>query len=368
MYSPEDQENREALRLSKALSGKLPSQQGDKKQSKWAPVNATINTKHAAGTPVNSNNGANTSSGNLHSFSVSSDGVDSTSIYPTAVGIVNDASVIPTSDEKLKAEQNRLKKWGLAPVNGEEEHHSSGSSDGNSLASSTSSLSKSNSNIAKESSSQNLLQYQNNNNNNKVSNSVSSENLVDSSSIMSNVDSITSDEKTKQEQKRLERWGLKIATPSTSSSTSPTSSTPANNTGNTSPPTSSIPSSPFTASASSTVASHNSNLQAASVQQFLDRIVFSSKSIKQILHKKTTNQDVAISILMDLVKESAVFGINLSADSSMSFDISQNAGRLAGAVNELVKSAPESGSTINIKLYEEILSLLGLMYLSVVAN
>ncbi|KAF2076238.1 hypothetical protein CYY_002479 [Polysphondylium violaceum] len=364
MYNPEDQENREALRLSKALSGKLPSQ--NKKPSKWAPVNATINTKHAVGTPVNGTD-ANTSSGNLHSFSVSSEGVDSTSIYPTAVGIVNDASVIPTSDEKLKAEQNRLKKWGLAPTNIEEEqHNSSGSSGDNSLASSTSSLSKSsNINIAKESSSQNLLQYQSPV---KVSNSVSSENLVDSTSIMSNVDSITSDEKTKQEQKRLERWGLKITTPSTPS-TSSTSSTPAPTTGNTSPPTSSIPSSPFTASASSTVVSHNSNLATPAVQQFLDRIIFSSKTVKQIIHKKTTNQDVAISILMDLVKESAVFGINLSADSSMSFDISQNAGRLAGAVNELVKSQnSETGSTVNIKLYEEILSLLGLMYLSVVAN
>ncbi|EGC34517.1 hypothetical protein DICPUDRAFT_92199 [Dictyostelium purpureum] len=341
MYSPEDLEFREQQRLSKALQGKLGSQTHHSSSRKsWAPVQ----TKPVHQTPVNT---ATTQLGSI-SISDSNPNVDTTSIYPGAI-----------VEEKVKLQEaQRLKKMGLAT---DENDHISSSSSSSSLNSSTSSMTKStsNHNIAKETSSSNLLQYQSPT---RVAGSISSENLVDNTSIKNNVDSHTSDEKMKQEAKRLERWGLKINTPSTPSpsTTSPAATTPA---APITPTEQSIPTSPFTTSAAVSVNSTHSNLSTASTQQFLDRVVLSAKSVKQIIQKKTSNRDITIAILMDLVKESANFGMNLSADTSMSFEISQNAGKLAGAVNELVKDSNHDN-----KIYDEILQILGLLYLAVVAN
>ncbi|KYQ90936.1 dynacortin [Tieghemostelium lacteum] len=352
--TPEEQ--REEQRLNKALSGKLNSQQGKTRpiSSKWEPVN----TKSIPGIPVNS-----TSSNNLNSdfgkLSVGvSSGVDTSSPYSGVVGVTPQNSV---SDEKLKQEQQRLKKWGLSSEEDSKAeniptYQSLNSSQG--LNKSPSVTFNANGDIVYP------------NTPTKVTNSTSQENLVDSTSIMSNVDSHTSQEKMSQEAKRLERWGLKINTNSISSgssNTSSTSSTPAQT--STTPQTQSIPSSPFTTSASQSVATTNkeSGLQQQQVQQFLDRVVFSAKSVKLILHKKSTNFEGCISILMELVKESATFGISLNPENPMSFDISQNAGKLAGAVNEFVIKS--SQSDYNPKsILEEIQSLLGLLFLAVAAN
>ncbi|KAN0047370.1 hypothetical protein ACTA71_001752 [Dictyostelium dimigraforme] len=353
MYSPEDLEYREQQRLSKALQGKLGSQGHAGSRKSWAPVVTGKPQSHSA--PVNSSF-ASISISDKPQESSSSSGVDSTSIYPGAI----------VEDKVKSQEAHRLKKMGLSTEEDGSLAHIpayTSSTSLNSSSSSTISKSNSNQNLAKETSSSNLLQYQQSPV--RVANSTSSENLVDSASIMNNVDSHTSEEKMKQEAKRLERWGLKINSPSTTSPT--TTSPPVSSTTPVAPVTpteQSVPQSPFSTGAAISVNQSNSNLSIATTQQFLDRIVLSAKSVKQIIQKKTTNRDIVIAILMDLVKESANFGMALSSTTPMSFDISQNAGKLAGAVNELVKDTTHE----NTKIFDEIQVLLGLLYLAVVAN
>ncbi|KAM9978878.1 hypothetical protein ACTFIY_012624 [Dictyostelium cf. discoideum] len=356
MYSPEDLEYREQQRLSKALQGKLG---GASSRKSWAPVVTGKPQTHSA--PVNSSSFASISISDKHhesspstptTTSSSSSGVDNTSIYPGAI----------VEDKVKSQEAHRLKKMGLSTEDDESTAHIPAYTSLNSSSSSTISKSNSNQSLAKETSSSNLLQYQSPV---RVASSISSENLVDSASIMNNVDSHTSEEKMKQEAKRLERWGLKINSPT---ATSPnTTSPPVSSTTPVAPVTpteQSVPQSPFSTGAAVSVNQSHGNLSIATTQQFLDRIVLSAKSVKQIIQKKTSNRDIVISILMDLVKESANFGMTLSSTTPMSFDISQNAGKLAGAVNELVKDTAHE----NNKIFDEIQVLLGLLYLAVVAN
>eukprot|EP01132_Coremiostelium_polycephalum_P008637 gene8637-10631_t len=343
----EDIGSKEEQRLSRALQGKLGSQQtnANKPRHSWAPVQTGKPQSHS--TPVNYTGNGQEKHGS---------GVDTSSPYANVANVV-------VSDEKLKQEQQRLKKWGLStdvPTN------DTTTSDNipvyespSSLNSSTASLSKSSASSFSEPPAQQFATTV------KISSSTSTESLVDNTSILTNVDSHTNEEKMKQEQKRLERWGLKINT-NTSSNTSPpssTTSTPATNGGTTSPGNASVPTSPFTTSAAQ-VASAQHHLPVTTVQPFLDRVIFSAKAVKQVIQKKSNNHDATVAILLDLVKESASFGINLSVDHPMSFDISQNAGKLAGAVNELVKGQNENP----LSVYHEILSLIGLLYLSVAAN
>ncbi|EGG19906.1 dynacortin [Cavenderia fasciculata] len=352
----EDLESREEQRLSRALQGKVGA---NKRASIWAPVQ----TKPTTQVPVN--------------FT----GTQSLTAVDTASPYANTSAL---ADEKMRQEQARLKKWGL-DTNGQTQETSETSSTASTpgLQSSQSFEQQFDDKAVLEErrltkmglSSTNLLDdyvVPASKSTTTAASSNVDESSVDNSSILSHVDGTPSEEKMRQEQKRLERWGLTIggvSPPSASATSTPVvSSQPSSHIQQPPTPTSSAtPSSPFAVGQAQTVASQY-NLSVDSVKPFLDKIIYAAKSVKLILHKKSSNHEVTIAILMDLVQQSASFAVNLSADLPISFDISQSAGKLAGAVNELVKGAPDREPVQTIKIYEEIQSLLGLLYLGVVAH
>ncbi|GAM29166.1 hypothetical protein SAMD00019534_123420 [Acytostelium subglobosum LB1] len=322
--SQEELDAREEARLSRALAGKVPSQSQTKSNGRvqsWAPVV----TKPVATLPVN------------YSGTATGGGVDTASPYANNVNV-------PISDEKLRQEQARLKKWGLdsatnGATNGSSVDHSHSSNESTPL----------------------------------VSPSTHSQH-VDSTPIVSNIDGTTNEDKIRQEQARLKRWGFNIAapTPTPTSSIYPngtTSNTSSNSSSIVSPPAaSSVPASPFANGQANHVASQY-GLDVQVVLPYLTRIISAGKSVKLILHKKSSNHDVAIAIMLDLVKESAEFGLQLPNDLPISFDISQASARLAVAVNELVNAGAHQADQIKIQhLYEDIQAQVGLLYLAVTAN
>eukprot|EP01133_Synstelium_polycarpum_P009141 gene9141-10720_t len=344
MSSIEEQESREEQRLSRALAGKVGS---NKKVTSWAPVA----TKSTPTTPVNFTG-------------QQSGGVDTSSAYTGTTSV-------PVNEEKLRAEQARLKKWGLdagsiAPVSSSTPADSQETTPN--LSSSQSIEAENQIRIEER-----RLSKMGLSSNNLIDDYVTpapkaavDESPVDSTSILNNVDAHTNEEKMRAEQKRLERWGLKIGG-NTAATTSATS-TPVVS----APPSASItspstPSSPYVSNQVQQVAQQY-GLTPAAVQPLLDSIVFAAKSVKLILHKKSSSHDIAITLLMNLVKDSASFAVQLNPDQPISFDISQSCGKLAGAVNELVKGGEDREPVQTIHLYEEIQTLLGLLYLGIVAN
>ncbi|EFA75148.1 dynacortin [Heterostelium album PN500] len=356
MSSQDEIESREEQRLSRALQGKVGTNHKGRVTS-WAPVV----TKPTPTVPVN------------YSGTASGGGVDTQSPYANVAGL-------SISDEKMRQEQARLKKWGLdtgavSPASSNEEQPSSSQSTPSLESAELDEQARvEERRLTKMGlSSNNLIEeYGAPTKTTTAPAAAPSKNdaPVDNASIATNIDGHTNEEKVRQEQKRLERWGLKINTGSTSpaNSTSPAASiSPKSNNSSNSTATPAAPSNPLNTQAANAVAKQY-GLTADQVQPFLDQLIFAAKAVKLILHKKSSNHDVTITTLMDIVRESANFALTLPSDLPIGFDISQSAGRLAGAVNELVKGGDNREPAQTIKLYEEIQTILGVLYLGVVAN
>ncbi|GAM20542.1 hypothetical protein SAMD00019534_037170 [Acytostelium subglobosum LB1] len=346
MSTQEEIEAREAQRLSRALSGRTAENRmktaGNQPGSRmsWAPVQ----TKVAPTTPVNFTGVKDNSQG----------GVVTDSPYANVANI-------SYSEEKLRQEQARLKKWGLEIDQQQQQQQQHETVDSSETTPSLESSTPVEEQIRVE---ERRLSKMGLSSSNLIEDYVSPapkpavvDSPVDNTSIVTNIDGVTNEEKVRQEQKRLERWGLKIGgtTTTPTTTTAPVVAAPAHTPA---PATSS----PFVGSDAKSVATQYGLDLKTVVLPFLDRIVAAAKAVKLVLHKKSTNYDVANAVLLDLVQESTSFALNLTGDLPISHDISQAVGKLAGLVNESIKGEP------SIKLYEDIQTTLGLLYLGVTAN